>query len=351
MRQGYDVVVVGSGVVGAAAAASLAGAGLSVAVVTGGRRAAGAATVASGGLVRCYEPDADRRALALRSHQLLWGRPERRREATGHTVTGSLVCLTTEEADKADAVLDEFADHGVRAELLGPEEIARRWPALGTERIVAGLWEPTGGYADPPRTAAMFLAEARRAGATVLDGEALTTLVAGDRVTGVATTVGDVSASAVVLAAGCATPRLLPPGVGPAMRTRRIRYALVGWPDRSVPTVMDHVTGMWGRPYGDDALLVGRPVDEWDVSPKAGTDITPDQLAYIREGARPRWPDVSRAPLVGARWGTDLYPPTGPLLGPVESHPGLILAAGWSGAGFKTAPAAAEAVLHAVREL
>ncbi|HEY3259851.1 MAG TPA: FAD-dependent oxidoreductase [Pseudonocardiaceae bacterium] len=347
-RSGYDVVVVGAGVVGASAAAALAASGMSVAVVTGGDRVRVSATAASGGLVRCYESDPYLRSLALRSHELLWGRPGQRRELAGHRITGSLVCLTAEEAEKADAVLDELHDRGVRARLLCQREIARRWPALGTERIVAGLWEPTGAYADPPRTAAMFLTQARRRGAVIFDGGAVALLLDGDTVYGVATEGVDLTARTVVLAAGSGTPALLPPTVRPRLRTRRVRYALVGWPPGTVPTIMDHVTGMWGRPYGADSLLVGRPVDEWDVRPAAGREITPAQFGYIRDGGVVRWPGLATAPLRGARWGTDLYSPAGPHLGPVDNAPGLVLATAWSGAGFKTAPAAGEAVVHAV---
>jgi glycine/D-amino acid oxidase-like deaminating enzyme len=260
-----------------------------------------------------------------------------------------VVLLTAAEADKADAVLEEFRDRGIAADLLDRAEIAARWPSIGTDGIVAGFWEPAGGYADPPATAGLLLDEARRDGAVVVDGRADAVLLDGDRVRGVAVDGhGELAAPAVVLAAGCGTPRLLPPAVRPSLRTRRIRYALVGWPHRPVPAVMDNVTGLWARAHGEDALLVGRPIEEWDVEPRLGTDIAPDQLTFIRDGALSRWPGITTAPLVGARWGTDLYTPSGPLLGPVEAYPGLVLAAAWSGGGFKTAPAAGEEVGHSV---
>ena len=85
-----------------------------------------------------------------------------------------------------------------------------------------------------------------------------------------------------------------------------------------------------------------------DTRPSTAGTITDAQLRHIRRGGVARWPALATAPLRGARWGTDLYSPAGPLLGPVESHPGLVLATAWSGAGFKTAPAAGEAVVQAV---
>lgn len=169
---------------------------------------------------------------------------------------------------------------------------------------------------------------------------------------GVGTPAGDLLARVVVLAAGTGVPALLPPDVRLVTRTRRVRYALMSWPRHAVlPTIMDHVAGMWGRPYRGGALLVGRPIDEWDVRPAAGREITGAQLDHIRDGGTLRWPDLTTARLRGARWGTDLYSETGPYFGPVEAVPGLVLAAAWSAFGFKTAPAAGEAVLRSVRGL
>ena len=343
----YDVVVVGAGVVGAAAAAALADASLSVAVVTGGERAAVSATAASGGLVRCYETDPAQRALALRSHELLWRRAPPP-ESAGHHRTGSPVCPTAHEAEKADLAIAGLQANDAPAPLLEPAQVARRGPHPRAGGFVAAVGEPPGGYADPPRTAAMLLDRARRHGAHVLDDRVLAITLDGARVHGVSTRSGDLAAPAVVLAAGSRSPELLPPGIASGLRTRRVRYAFVGWSGWPLPTVMDHVTGMWGRPHGPDRLLVGRPVEEWNVAAQVGGTITDAQLRHIRRGGVARWPALATAPLRGARWGTDLYSPTGPLLGPVESHPGLVLATAWSGAGFKTAPAAGEAVVQAV---
>lgn len=45
--------------------------------------------------------------------------------------------------------------------------------------------------------------------------------------------------------------------------------------------------------------------------------------------------------------GVDLYGAHGPILGPLPGAPRVVVAAGWSGAGFKTAPAAAERAANA----
>ncbi|MYX61339.1 hypothetical protein GTZ89_38320, partial [Streptomyces sp. SID8382] len=147
--------------------------------------------------------------------------------------------------------------------------------------------------------------------------------------------------------------RLPPRPGGPAPRTKRIRYAFFRGPGRPLPAVSDLTCGIWGRPQLDEPFaggqLTGRPVEEWDVSAGAGDALTDEQVAHIRAGVVHRWPWVSRAPYLGGRFGADLYHPDGPFLGLLPGEPPVVVAACWSGAGFKTAPGAAEEAAAAVR--
>lgn len=348
---GYDVIVVGAGVVGAATAAALAAEGVTVAVADAHPRQPSATSV-SGGLVRAYEPDARLRSLAMRSYDLLWRGPAPLRDGAAFRPVGSLVVLGPDELAHAGAAMAELADHAIDAELLTPRQVASRWPGLGVAGMAAALWEPDGGYADPSATAKAYLGSAiARGAAVVAPGQVRTIRWDGNRVRGVCTDEGELVARAVVLAAGCGVAGLLPAQARArlGLHTRRIRYALLSWPTRPLPALVDGTNGMWGRPVDADRLLVGRPVDEWDVPPGSGSSISAAQLAYIRGGGADRWPGLSSAPLVGARWGTDLYRAEGPLLGPLprELSPGLVLAGAWSGGGFKVAPAAGEAAARA----
>jgi glycine/D-amino acid oxidase-like deaminating enzyme len=158
----------------------------------------------------------------------------------------------------------------------------------------------------------------------------------------------DVRTRVAVVAAGCGAARLLAerwPHDRPA-RTRRIRYAVLAAPGGpggpSIPALVDLTTGMWGRPDGSDGVLAGRPVAEWDVPVRAGTGLGAAELAWIREGVAARLPALADAPALLGRFGTDLYTAAGPVVGAVPGMPRVVLAAAWSGGGFKTAPAAGE---------
>ncbi|CAM5521879.1 FAD-dependent oxidoreductase [Streptomyces tanashiensis] len=109
------------------------------------------------------------------------------------------------------------------------------------------------------------------------------------------------------------------------------------------------VSGVWGRPQltGEAAggYMAGRPVDEWDVPPGGEATLTDAHVAYIRQGAAARWPWLAdpATRFLGGRQGVDLYTPHArPHLGRERAGSRIVLATGWSGAGFKTAPAAAE---------
>jgi glycine/D-amino acid oxidase-like deaminating enzyme/ABC-type branched-subunit amino acid transport system substrate-binding protein len=350
----YDVIVVGAGVVGSATAAVLARQGARVALVApmDGRR--DHATAWSGGLVRAFEADPYLRGLALRSHQLAWGPAAHVPGPYGFVPTGSLVLCGDADLEQAEKGVAELNGSGVPAELLTPGALRERFSGLAVDGVTAAVWEPEGGYADPPRTARVYRDRALAHGARLLPAR-VRELVAppgADRVRVLLEPGGPVEALAVVLAAGSGTGAIAGHRLSgsDAGRTKSIRYGFFHHPDTAgLPTVVDMVTGVWGRPQvtGEAAggYMAGRPVDEWDV-PAGGDDtLTDEHVAYIRQGAAERWPWLAdpAARFLGGRQGVDLYTPHSlPHLGRERSGSRIVLATGWSGAGFKTAPAAAE---------
>ncbi|MEU2952030.1 FAD-dependent oxidoreductase [Streptomyces xanthochromogenes] len=352
----FDVAVVGAGVVGSAVAAATAAAGARTALIDAGP-AVPSATHWSGGIVRAYDPDPEMRALAVRSHQLLWGRSSGHARRYGFRRTGSLVLLGPGDLPEAVRGVVELQAGGIEAELLTVEDIADRWPQLAAEHAAGAVWEPGGGCADPRLTTSEYRRQALATGAQVLDDARVFALEPHPLGALVRLDGSSVLAHSVVVAAGSGTPALLaerlPAGAGTAEPvTRRIRYGYFDRGGRALPALVDLVTGVWGRPMpeepGAGTLLVGRPVDEWGVPPGGGTQLTPEQVEYVRDGASTVWPWLREARCLGGRHGTDLYRKDGPLLGVVPGEPWTVVAACWSGGGFKTAPAAAESAAEKV---
>ncbi|WP_030692576.1 FAD-dependent oxidoreductase [Streptomyces globisporus] len=350
----YDVIVVGAGVVGSATASVLARHGARVALVAPMDGRQDHATAWSGGLVRSFEADPYLRGLALRSHHLAWGPAALAPGPYGFMATGSLVLCGDADLEEAEKGVAELNGSGVPAELLDPDVLGARFPGLSVDGITAAVWEPEAGYADPPRTARVYRDRALAHGARLLPARVreLDAPPGADRVRVLLEPGGPVEAFAVVLAAGGGTGEIAGHRLSgaDAGRTKSIRYGFFHHPATAgLPTVVDMVSGVWGRPQltGEAAggYMAGRPVDEWDVPPGGEATLTDEHVAYIRQGAAARWPWLAdpATRFLGGRRGVDLYTPhSRPHLGRERPDSRIVLATGWSGAGFKTAPAAAE---------
>ena len=107
-------------------------------------------------------------------------------------------------------------------------------------------------------------------------------------------------------------------------------------------TVIDTTEGFYARPAAESATLVGsRDSLEWLDGPDEPTP-EPD-AAFVAQASRRvghRIPALANAPYRSGRSGIlDMTPDGRPILGPAGPE-GLFLATGWSGTGFKKAPAA-----------
>ncbi|MFV2121583.1 NAD(P)/FAD-dependent oxidoreductase, partial [Streptomyces sp. Act-28] len=172
----------------------------------------------------------------------------------------------------------------------------------------------------------------------------------GSRVTGVRTTTGQWSTPLVVLASGAwGDAPAAHQGVRVPVTARRIGLAQAPQPragrrgaEASVPTCIDDTTGGYFRPEGTDRLFFGVPSHPDVVLGQDVAPLTADELSSALAANARRVPAAVSAPLTGTRAGLDGYTPDKrPVIGPAGPD-GLYLALGFSGGGFKTAPAVAE---------
>jgi sarcosine oxidase subunit beta len=342
--KGADAVVVGAGVVGASIAFHLAERGVKTVVLDREGPAAGS-TARSGALIRAHYPTALEADLAwesLTDYFEPWG--ERVGGGCGFTRTGFayLVGEGNAEALRHNVALQRSV--GVETTLVGPEELEDLDPALRTGGISIAAFEPRGGYADPAATAVGLLRAAEALGARFERRRVTALLERGGRIGGVQTSGGPLDAGAVVLAAGAwSVPLAEGVGLELPIRPARVRVALFERP-YELPThltLIDTTGGFYARPAAERATLVGsRDSLEWLPGPDEPTP-GPDPI-FIGEASRRigrRIPALASAPYRSGRSGIlDMTPDTRPILGPAGPE-GLFLAVGWSGTGFKKAPA------------
>jgi sarcosine oxidase, subunit beta len=341
-----EAIIVGAGVVGASTAFHLAERGVDTLVLDPNGPAA-ASTPRSGALIRAHYPTALEADLAwesLTEYFEPWG--DRVGGGCGFTRTGFARLAGEGDVGALESNVAMLRDEvGVDTEIVSPVDLAALDPVLATEDVALAAYEPRGGYADPSATAVGFLRAARDLGARFEARRVVGLLAPEDRVRGVQTDAGTYEAPTVVLAAGAwSVPLAAGVGLDLPIRPARAQVALFERPYSVAThlTVIDSVLGVYARPTADHCTLVGHRTEEleWLEDPD---DLAPgpDKAFVEKVGGRigRRIPALGGAPYRLGRAGVlDITPDGRPILGP-EGPEGLYLATGWSGTGFKKAPA------------
>jgi sarcosine oxidase subunit beta len=346
MTETADVIVVGAGVQGASLAFHLAKRGARVLIVERGS-VGGGATGRSSGFVRMhydYEGDA---LLSLLSfpYFLDWNGMVGAGDCA-FVRTGFIQLVPPQQEATLRANVAMLQRLGVDTCLIDREEFARVVPGVDAGDVNVVAYEPQSGYADPSGTAAGFIAAARNRGTRLVQQcrvDAVT--VNGDRVTGVSTDKGPFAAPVVVDAAGAWAPQLAATaGLTVPVEPWRHDTAYFGLPDgrsAAFPIVLDNANDVYFRPEGRDLMLVGLEVgSEVGGSPDRPLSAIPqDEIDLMAARLVTRVPWMSGGTFRTAHGGQDgITPDERPILGPAGPD-GFYLACGFSGTGFKTAPA------------
>jgi sarcosine oxidase subunit beta len=344
-----DVIVVGAGVQGASLAFHLARRGAGV-LVLDRAAVAGGATGRSSGFVRMhYDLELEAR-LAWASYPYFADWAGRVGEGdAGFVRTGFLQLVPASVADALRANVAAHQAIGIPTNVVGPEEVSGLVPGIAIDDIVAAAYEPQSGYADPTATAAGFLAAARLAGTRYIGNcRVIGVVLDGGRAVGVESDRGTFQAPVVVVAGGAWSAELAATaGVTVPVEAWRHDTAYFGLPDdrtADLPIVIDHAQEVYFRPEGRELLLVGLEAGNViggspDRPMEALAETTVE--AMIERVCR-RLPWMAAGTFRTAHGGQDgITPDQRAILGPVGpgGPDGLWLACGFSGTGFKTAPA------------
>jgi sarcosine oxidase, subunit beta len=347
MTETADVIVVGAGVQGASLAFHLAKRGAQVTVLERSAVAAGATGRSSGFVRMHYDLESDAR-LAWASFPYF----EHWEDVVGagdcsFVRTGFLHVMPAELEGALRANIAILQGIGIDTCVAEREEVARLIPGVVVDDIAAAAWEPRSGYADPSGTAAGFLAAARQLGARYVQGCRVDAVVVeGDRVVGVDTDRGRFAAPVVADVAGAWAAALAATvGVDVPIQTWRHDTAFFGLPDghtNDVPICIDEINGVYFRPEGRELFLVGlEAANELGGSPDRPFRTTPPEiLEDMVDRLCIRVPWMRDGTFRVAHGGQDGISTADqrPILGRAGPD-GFILACGFSGTGFKTAPA------------
>jgi glycine/D-amino acid oxidase-like deaminating enzyme len=349
MTETADVVVIGAGVHGASTAFHLAERGARVILLERATAASGA-TGRSSGLVRMHYDLAAESALAWRSFDYFVNWAERVGGDAGFVRTGFVRIVPADQEANLRANVAEQQQIGIRTSVITADEVRQITSGMTTDDFGIAAYEPDSGYADPTSVCATLLAGARRHGAVVRQGSPVEAIeVEGGRVVGVRLAGGSISAPVVVLAAGAwSGPLAASAGVSLDIRAWHHDTGFVTRPadvSAGLPTVIDDINELYFRPEGGGLALVGlEDGNRIDDRPEDDSRSDPDFVEHMVDRITRRVPSLAQAGFQGAHGGTDgITADQRAVLG-AYGPDGLVLQTGFSGTGFKIAPAVGLAI-------
>ena len=342
-----EVVVVGGGVMGTSIAFHLAETGADVCLLERDQLAGGSTSRAAGG-IRTQFSDPLNIAIGLRSIEAFTHFGERPGAEIDLHQVGYLFLLDREEDvavfEASVALQNEL---GVPSRLLTTEEAAELCPLAALDGVLAATHCSLDGHASPEAVVQGYAAGARRHGATVRTGCAVTRItVEGTRVRAVETTDGRIATDTVVCAAGVWSPELarsagLELPVLPYLREVGFTGPAPGLPER-IPLTIDFSTGFYFHREGP-GLLFGMADPDQPPGLEASTD--PDWLERVMGVAERRCPSLLDLGIAGGWKGAyEVTPDHNALVGEAPGVERLLYATGFSGHGFLQGPAIGEIV-------
>ncbi len=198
-----DVVIIGGGISGTAAAYELARAGASVTVVEKGALASMASGWTLAGVRQSGRHPAEL-PLAIAAVRRWEHLADELGSDIGYRQEGNLrLARTPEEVPAIAELVREQRTHGLEVSFLDGNAAVRAVAPALAETVLAASYCPSDGHADPIATVRAFASAAERHGATIRTDTRVTGVdIAGGRVLGVRTDAGAIAADAVVIAAG-----------------------------------------------------------------------------------------------------------------------------------------------------
>jgi sarcosine oxidase, subunit beta len=351
-----DVVIVGGGIEGTAAAWALTRRGAGPVTVLERATVGSGGTGKSSGIVRCHYGVPSLAAMAWKGVSVFSRARELLGEDIGFEQTGSVVGVGEPNVAALEANVAMQRSLGIETGLIPPSEAAGLVPYADLADFAGFAYEPRGGYGDGYRTAQAFASAARRAGAVVRQNALVTdVLVGGGRVTGVRLADGStVAAGSVVVATGPWSAGLVAPlGIDLPVRACREQILLVkpGIPVGRVPVFSDLVSLQYVRAETSGELLFGNSdleEPEWADPDAYRNAADPDFTERAVEKLAHRFPGLGDAAISSSYAGCyDVTPDFNPVISATPVA-GLFVSAGFSGHGFKISPAVGELVADLV---
>ncbi len=364
--QDAEIVVVGGGAVGAAAADALARAGWrDILLIEKEPSLAAATTAQAAGLVGQVRASIDRVKLAMWS-VATFGELERQEEARpSWRQVGSLRLAARRARGEEFARLVRVAGKaGLDCALIDAAEAGRRWPGMRFAEARAILWCPSDGYLQPSDLTMAYQHRARRNGVRFATGVRLTQIrIEAGRVAGILTDRGAIRCEMVVNAAGAHAYHVarmagLELPIVPVRHEYLITVPIAGIrPDLPAFRVPDQT--LYGRPDVNGLLLGGWEPEALSLDPRGyAADQTPPAieedwpvLSTFAELMRPFHPAAAESGVRRVMSGWPTFTPDGRfVIGESREVKGFVMAGGCNAHGVSGSAGIGRHLVEALSE-
>lgn len=293
--------------------------------------------------------------LLLRSYEL-WKKLEQVAGESLLHITGGLV-IGRKDGQFVKRSAESARQFDLPHKILAAEELKTRFPVMAVEPDTIALLEDNAGYLLPEKCVEVSLREAIRHGARLHTNEPVVAWSAGDGVT-VRTAKGTYSAGRLAITAGPWAPQALAELALPLRVTRQVLYwfepkaSIDLFREDRLPVYMFEADAGKRIVYGFP--LTGSPSqgvkvalhgsDQVCAPETVCREIRPDDEQLIREHLAGTMPSLAGRLLRAETCLYTMTPDENFIIDAHPQHPAVVLAAGFSGHGFKFAPVIGEIV-------
>ena len=349
----YDVIVAGLGAMGSATAAHLARRGRKVLGLE--RWMPGHKLGSSHGdsrIIREMYFEHPMYVPLLQRAYELWDELGREAGQKLLNIHGGLM-IGTEKGMLVTGTLRSASEHGLVHEVLGPDEVKRRYPAFGLRADLVAVVDPRAGWLDPEQCNAAHLKVAAQHGADLRFEEPVISWTVNEGLVSVTSQHSRYSANHLVLCAGARTLSLL----GGLKLKLEVERQAVLWMD--VPHPADYrpeVFPIWAYEYKPGHITYGFPelprgvkssvMHSGEILPDADRvdrNVADTEVEVLMSAISPVLPSLSRSPVrerdvclftntPDHDFVIDFHP----------QHPEVLISSACSGHGFKFASVVGE---------
>ena len=349
MKPTADAVVIGGGVIGCSVIYHLAHLGITNTSLVEKDVLGSGSTGRSQAICRMHYSNPITSTLAWESLKTITNFSEIVGGRSGFIKTGYMVIVDQTNRHGLEQNVSMQQTIGIDCQLISRKEAAEIAPMISTYDGELMAWDPQSGYADSYQVTASFANAAKIMGAEIILRNPVENIIPSTNgLYSVITAMGTIETPLIIVAAGPWSKSLLMSiGIDIPLTTVRHQVASITRPTDLIPThpsVGDAIHNFSFRPEGGGLTLVGFGEEDAMVDQyHQGVDI--DSVNQIMPGLIGRMPHMEDAYFRGGWSGLfTVTPDWHPILDEIPGLPGIYCAVGFSGHGFKLAPAVGQAM-------